>query len=83
MSVSAIRITYFQADKLRCAGAALQSAPYRITTYRGPEVGLLGLLPAVLNKVHEMNTAEAANSAQFESSTPSLFERLTRRYRHG
>ncbi len=83
MSVSAIRITYFQADKLRCVSGQQQSAPYRITTYRGPELGLLGALPAVLNRIHATSTAAAANSDQYQNSTSRLIEKLVRYCRHG
>jgi len=83
MSVSPLRITYFQADKIRFAGMQQQSAAYRITTYKGPELGLLGSLPAVLNKVHAVNIANASNSGEYESSAHGLLQRLTRFCRQG
>lgn len=83
MSVSAIRITYFQADKLfqlsdlRAVGES-QSSPYRITTYRGPELGLMGSMPAVLNRLHEIDTAIAANEAGQAQAADGLFQKLKR-----
>ncbi|HET6566174.1 MAG TPA: hypothetical protein VFG52_12235 [Xanthomonadales bacterium] len=83
MSVSAIRITYFQADKLfqlsdLCAVGESQSSPYRITTYKGPEIGLVGSMPAVLNKLHEVNSAIAANEADQPQAADGLLQRLKR-----
>ena len=81
MSVSAIRITYFQADKLfqlsdlRAVGES-QSSPYRITTYRGPEIGLIGSMPAVLNKLHEVDSAIAANEGSQGQAAGGFFQRL-------
>jgi len=83
MSVSPLRITYFQTDKIRSAGMQQQSAAYRVTTYKGPEIGLLGALPAVLLKLHALNTAEASNSDFYENSTSRLLQKLTRCYRLG
>jgi len=83
MSVSAIRITYFQADKITCSGAQRQASPYRVTTYKGPQLGLFGELPAALYQLHELNSSEAANSDLYESSSPGLFERLTGMRRQG
>lgn len=83
MSVSAIRITYFQADKITGHGAQRQASPYRVTTYKGPRLGLVGTLPAVLWKLHELNSGAAANADQFENPTPGFFERLTRLRRLG
>ena len=83
MSVSAISITYFLADKIACSGMQRQSSPYRVTTYKGPVLGLLGTLPAVLYKLHETNPAEAANADLYENSFPGLFEKLTRFRRQG
>jgi len=76
MSVSAVRITYFQADKITVHGSHRHASPYRVTTYKGPRLGLVGTLPAVLSKLHELNSAAAANADQFEHSAPGFFERL-------
>ena len=81
MSVSLLRITYFQADKIlnmssRRVGELQKSAPYRITTYRGPELGLIGVLPAVLYKMYELNSAQAANCSDQEYSSQPLLQRL-------
>lgn len=72
-SVSAIRITYFQAEKISNvsgghSAAQRQSSPYRITTYRGPELGLVGCMQAVVHKLYETDIFEAAN--QDEQSMP-------------
>lgn len=83
MSVSAIRITYFLADRIACPRVQGQASPYRVTTYKGPQLGLLGALPAEIYSLHELNTAEAANAVLYENSLPGLFERLTRLRRHG
>ncbi|HKX56954.1 MAG TPA: hypothetical protein VJN01_12665 [Xanthomonadales bacterium] len=82
-SVSTLRITYFQAEKLyQVSGgrslAQRQSSPYRITTFRGPEVGLIGSLPAVLNKLHEVNNAAAANQAEMPEAENSLLQKFKR-----
>jgi hypothetical protein len=84
MSVSLLRITYFQADKIHNVGArrvgqSAQSAPYRITTYKGPEMGLMGVLPAVLYKLHEVNSAQSANDELHEEIPASLLQKLKRR----
>ncbi len=83
MSVSAISLTYFLADKIACPRVQGQSSPYRITTYKGPQLGLLGCLPAALCQVYELNAADAANSELYENSSPGLFERLTGLRRQG
>lgn len=82
-SVSALRITYFQAERLcHVSGghsmAQRQSSPYRITTFRGPELGLIGSLPAVLHKVHEVNAAAAANQEEMPAAEQSLLQKLKR-----
>jgi hypothetical protein len=82
-SVSAMRITYFQAEKLYNvsggrSSAQRQSSPYRITTFRGPELGLIGCLPAVLHKVHEVNNAVAANQADMPTAENSLLQKFKR-----
>lgn len=79
--VSAIRITYFQAEKLYNVGggrssAQRQSSPYRITTFRGPELGLIGSLPAVLYKLHEINSAEAANQEDRPAAGHALLQKF-------
>lgn len=81
MSVSPVRITYFHADKLRSFGGRnvlpqSQSAPYRITTYKGPELGLVGALPAVLFKLHEVNAAQAANDEVLGETASTLLQKL-------
>ena len=83
MSVLPLHITYFQADRIygikgRYAGQQHQSAPYRVTTYKGPELGLIGELPAVLYKLHELNTAQAANDELHEDTASSLLQKLKR-----
>lgn len=83
MSVSAVRITYFQADRIACQGSSEVVSPYRVTTYRGPQLGLLGAIPAVICRLHELRSAEAANSVAFDIPAPGLIERLTLMFRKG
>ena len=82
-SVTALHITWFQAEKLyNVSGgyskAQHRSSPYRITTYKGPELGLIGSLPAVLYKLHEINTAEAANQEEVPVTGFSLLQKFKR-----
>lgn len=82
-SVSALRITYFQAERLcNVSGgrslAQRQSSPYRITTYKGPEVGLIGPMTAVLNRLYEVNAAEAANLDESFAPEHSLLQKFKR-----
>lgn len=84
-SVSAVRITYFQAEKIyNVSGgrspAQRQASPYRITTYKGPELGLVGSLTAVVHKMYEVNAAEAANQDEISSSEYSLLRKFKRYY---
>lgn len=81
MSVSPVRITYFHADKLRSFGGRsvlpqAQSAPYRITTYTGPELGMMGALPAVLFKLYEVNAAQSANDELHEETALKLLQKF-------
>ena len=73
MTNSSIRITFFQAEKMRCASGG-QSVPYRVTTYKGPEVGLMGQAPAFIKKMHDVDVGEAANLSdeQFNAQRPLL-----------
>ncbi len=61
MSMSSVRLTHFQVEKLNCAsGDHRGSAPFRITTYRGNRLGLLGMIG---------NPAQAAvNADRFDLS---------------
>jgi hypothetical protein len=81
MSVSQVRITYFQADKLRSfsghsVSTEAQSAPYRITTYRGPEVGLAGPMSAMLVKMHGVKADDSANEVVFEAAPAGLLQKF-------
>ncbi len=84
MSVLNLRLSYFQADKI-CSvkggypGAKLPSASYRITTYKGPELGLMGEIPGVLYRMYELNCCQAANAEIHEHNSPSLLQKLKRR----
>lgn len=82
-SVRALRMTYFQAQKLHSVNgdralSQCQSAPYRITTFNGPDLGLIGYLPAVLYKLHEINASSAANREDTPESAPSLLQKIKR-----
>jgi len=84
-SVTALRLTCFQAEKLSQVSGShnasqRQSSPYRITTFKGPELGLIGKLPAVLYKLHEIDTAKAANGEDLPAAeSNSLLQRIKRR----
>ena len=82
MSVTSIRLTYFQTEKLRCASGQ-QSAPYRITTYKGPEVGMVGYMPAVICRMHGSVTVQAANESEQEYRSQPLWQRLAQRIAQG
>jgi hypothetical protein len=80
-----LRITYFQAEKLYNVGggrtaAQRQSSPYRVTTYRGPELGLLGSLPAALHRRHDINLVDAANQEEFAPTRASLLQKIRNHY---
>lgn len=85
VSVSSLRLTYFQADKLRHAGgnSRSQSSPYRITTYKGPELGLVGALPTVLNRLHDVDALDAANQSARQPSDTSLLQKIKLHYLGG
>ncbi len=59
MSQSTLRLTQFQVEKLRCMGGAGRASPYRITTYRGMNLGIVG-------PVAEYGW-EATNDEQFDN----------------
>ena len=42
MSSSTLQLTQFKIQKLRCIGGQGRATPYRITTYRGMELGTVG-----------------------------------------
>lgn len=42
MSLKTIELTEFTVERLQCVGGEGRAAPYRITTYRGMELGILG-----------------------------------------
>jgi len=54
MSLTILRFTEFQVQRLQCIGGQSRATPYRITTYHGMEIGTFG-------KVAEAFT-EASNS---------------------
>jgi len=61
MSNSIISLTLFEVRKLRCMGGEGRANPYRITTYRGIDLGTFGSQPD--------HTALAANNGEFEPKT--------------
>lgn len=76
-------MTYFQAEKLYHFGggrnpAQHQSSPYRVTTYVGPELGLVGALPAALYRLHGVNTADAANQQDWNPAQFTLLQKIRR-----
>jgi len=68
MSLTTIKLTEFQVEKLRCMGNAGRSSPYRITVYDGITLGKTG---PVADKM-----LEAANQDSFEHHGPMGFKRL-------
>jgi len=55
-----LRLTHFSVRKLQCIGSRGRASPYQITTYRGMELGLLGLVPE-----HGQPAANATEFARF------------------
>lgn len=79
MSQSTLRLTQFQVEKLRCMGGAGRASPYRITTYRGMNLGTTGSVAQY--------GWQAANTPHYEARPVFLMRRiwcsLTHRFRHG
>lgn len=68
MSLSAIELTQFNVEKLNCIGGAGRAAPYRITLYRGMELGSTGeVMPSAM---------ESSNESNFEQTVPGLLRRI-------
>ena len=44
MTLTKLQLTQFQVQKLQCIGGEGRAAPYRITTFRGMEVGSFGTI---------------------------------------
>ena len=65
MSQNALQLTKFKVQKLQCIGGEGRAAPYRITTYRGLELGSTGVVMDVIT--------EASNEARFKRT---MIERL-------
>lgn len=72
MSLSKVRLTLFQVEKLRCIGGAGRGSPYRITTYRGMSLGMAGLVAQY--------GWEASNAPSFETLPLRAWRRLTGRF---
>jgi hypothetical protein len=68
MSLTTIRLTEFQIEKLRCMGNAGRSSPYRITTYPGIALGETGPVAGSM--------LQAANQDSFEHRRSLGFKRL-------
>jgi hypothetical protein len=68
MSLTTIRLTGFQVEKLQCIGDGGRGSPYRITVYDGMALGKTG---SVADRM-----AEAANNDSFEHDSPKGFKRL-------
>lgn len=73
MSLTKLRLTQFQVEKLRCIGSAGRASPYRITTYRGMSLGLVGPVAQY--------GWEACNAPQFETGLIRGWRRLSARLR--
>ena len=58
MSLESLELTYFEVEKLQCIGGTGRAVPFRITTYRGMELGTTGPVAEPGNK--------AANEPAFE-----------------
>jgi hypothetical protein len=68
MSLTTLKLTEFQVEKLQCIGAGDRGNPYRISTYNGIKLGSVGTVAeAVL---------EAANQDSFEIRGLHSFKRL-------
>jgi hypothetical protein len=68
MSLTTLKLTEFQVEKLQCIGAGDRGNPYRISTYNGIKLGSVGTVAeAVL---------EAANQDSFEVRSLYGFKRL-------
>ena len=76
MTVSPLSLTYFHSEKLRCASGQQQASPYRITTYKGSKIGLMGKISGILAPVNELH---AANLSDSEYAEQSLLFRLKMR----
>jgi hypothetical protein len=74
MSLTTLRFTQFKVQRLQCIGGHGRAAPYRITTYNGPEIGSFG-------DVMEF-TVEASNAAIFEGPGLHGLKRLLGMFRH-
>ncbi len=72
MSSSILRLTQFQVQRLQCIGGGSRTAPYRITTYHGVELGSLG-------EVMQPLTA-ASNAPVIEHSGLQGLKRLLTRF---
>jgi len=59
MTATTLQLTQFKIQKLQCIGGAGRASPYRITTYRGMNLGTIG-------QVMEC-AEEAGNADAFES----------------
>jgi hypothetical protein len=68
MSSNAIQLTQFRVEKLKCIGGEGRAAPYRITTYRGLDLGSFGVVSGF--------TEEACNSSSYQAENKSLLTRI-------
>jgi hypothetical protein len=73
MSLTTLRFTEFQVQRLQCAGGHGRAAPYQITTYNSLEMGAFG-------EVMEF-TVEAANSAIFEKRRFRVLKQLLAKFK--
>jgi len=64
MSLESLELTYFEVEKLQCIGGTGRAVPFRITTYRGLELGTTGHVAEAGYK--------AANEPEFESGNRSI-----------
>jgi len=65
MSLTALQLTRFKVEKLQCIGGEGRAVPFRVTTYRGMDVGSLG-------EIMEFRV-ETGNDAFFEIPASKSF----------
>jgi hypothetical protein len=73
MSLTIVRLTHFQVERLRCIGGQGRSTPYRITTFHDAEIGILG-------KVMEPTT-QAGNASMYDKTGWQGLKRLLTTFR--
>jgi hypothetical protein len=70
MSQSTLQLTQFKIQKLQCIGGQGRAMPYRITTYRGMDLGTIGQI---------MDPQGAINESVFEVAQSGRLNKLAGR----